>query len=108
MISLNYCKVEALSTQGKSVILEIELLGARAIKYSIPDAYRLFILPPSLAELEKRLRRRGTDSEEALAKRLVRAQEEIAAAEEFDHQIVNDDFEIALAEIEAVIKKVIF
>ncbi|NEO85023.1 MAG: guanylate kinase [Spirulina sp. SIO3F2] len=89
--------------QGRTVILEIELVGARAIKAVLPHAKRIFILPPSLAELERRLRDRATDNEEAITKRLDHAQIEIAAASEFDFQIVNDDLETALAEIEAVI-----
>lgn len=90
--------------QGRTVLLEIELVGARAVKAVLPQAKRIFILPPSLAELERRLRDRATDNEAAIAKRLDHAQAEIAAAPEFDVQIVNDDLETALAEIEAVIK----
>ena len=88
---------------GKLVLLEIELLGARAIERSYPDALRLFILPPSLEELEQRLRSRGKDSEDAIAKRLERSKIEIAAQNEFDLQIVNDNLEKALAEIESAI-----
>jgi guanylate kinase len=88
---------------GKLVILEIELEGARQIKASYPNALSIFILPPSFSELEKRIRGRGQDSQEAIARRLNRAQEEIEAAAEFDLQIVNDDFETALNQIEAVL-----
>ena len=66
-------------------------------------ALRIFILPPSLAELEQRIRGRGQDSEEAIARRLNRAEAEIEAADEFDVQIVNDDMEEALQKIEAAI-----
>lgn len=86
---------------GKLVILEIELEGARQIRTSFPSAHSIFILPPSFEELEQRIRGRAQDSEEAIARRLDRAQEEITAAEEFDVQIVNDDFEIALKALEA-------
>ncbi len=89
---------------GKSVVLEIELDGARQIRNSFEDAFSIFILPPSMTELEKRIRRRGQDSEDAIARRLHRAQEEINAADEFDLQIVNDDFEAALSSIEAALK----
>ncbi len=96
-------KVEEQINQGRSVLLEIEVVGARAIKQTFADALRLFILPPSLAELERRLRGRGNDSEAAIARRLERAKAEIAASGEFDRQIVNDDLETALKEIEAAI-----
>lgn len=90
---------------GKLVVLEIELKGARQIRASFPSALSIFILPPSFDELEKRIRDRAQDSEEAIARRLLRAQEEIQAADEFDIQIVNDDFETALNDIEAVLFK---
>lgn len=89
--------------QGKCVILEIELEGARQIQESFPEARRIFILPPSLAELEHRLRSRGQDSEEAIARRLQRAQAEMDAANEFDIQIINDHFETALSAISAAV-----
>ncbi|MBK1988749.1 guanylate kinase [Sphaerospermopsis aphanizomenoides BCCUSP55] len=88
---------------GKLVVLEIELEGARQIRNSFPKALSIFILPPSFSELEKRIRGRGQDSEEAIARRLHRAQEEIQAADEFDIQIVNDNLEIALNQIETVL-----
>lgn len=88
---------------GKCVVLEIELKGARQIRASYPSAFSLFILPPSINELEKRIRGRAQDSEEAIARRLHRAQEEISAADEFDLKIVNDDFETALNRIESAI-----
>ncbi|MEH2310593.1 MAG: guanylate kinase [Nostoc sp.] len=90
---------------GKLVVLEIELEGARQIRASFPSAFSIFILPPSFDELEKRIRDRAQDSEEAIARRLLRAQVEIQAVDEFDIQIVNDDFETALNDIEAVLFK---
>ncbi|MBC6433670.1 guanylate kinase [Nostoc sp. HG1] len=90
---------------GKLVVLEIELKGARQIRASFPSAFSIFILPPSFDELEKRIRDRAQDSEEAIARRLLRAQEEIQAADEFDIKIVNDDFETALNDIETVLFK---
>lgn len=90
--------------EGKSVLLEIELLGARQVGQSFPEALKVFILPPSKSELERRLRGRGQESEEAIARRLQRATEEIEAAGEFDFQIVNDDFDTALRELEAVLR----
>jgi guanylate kinase len=88
---------------GLLVVLEIELEGARQIRASYPNALSIFILPPSFSELEKRIRGRGQDSEESISRRLNRAQEEIKAADEFDLQIVNDDFETALNQIELVL-----
>lgn len=96
-------QVETKIAAGKSVLLEIELLGARAIQKTYPNALRLFILPPSIEELERRLKNRGKDSPEAIAKRLERAKTEIAASNEFDHQIVNDDIQAALTAIESAI-----
>jgi guanylate kinase len=96
-------QVEEKIQQGKSVLLEIELEGARQIRTSFPEAMRIFILPPSMQELEQRLRGRGQDSEEAIARRLRRAEEEINAAGEFDFKIVNDNFETALKDIEAAL-----
>lgn len=93
--------VEEQIAKGKSVILEIELEGARQIRQTFPTALRMFILPPSEAELERRIRSRGQDAEEAIARRLRRAKEEIDAANEFDIQIVNDNLETALNQIEA-------
>ncbi len=89
--------------QGKSVILEIELQGARQIQKNFPNALRIFILPPSTAELEKRLRGRKQDSEEAITKRLKRATEELEAAVEFDIQLVNDNLEDAWQNLEAIL-----
>ncbi|ACA99834.1 MULTISPECIES: guanylate kinase [Cyanophyceae] len=89
--------------QGNFVILEIEVIGANQVKEIYADALRIFILPPSFEELEQRLRGRGNDPEAAIAKRLVRAKEELAMSHEFDHEIVNDDLETALTELEKVI-----
>ncbi len=96
-------QVEQLLQLGQSVILEIEVVGARKIHHTFPAALRIFVLPPSLAELERRIRDRGQDSEEAIARRLTHAQAEVDAAGEFDVQIVNDNFEDALLGIEAAI-----
>lgn len=95
--------VEQKLAQGKTILLEIELEGAKQIKISMPDALRIFILPPSFSALEKRLRDRATDSEAAITRRLKRAQIEIDAAKEFDLQIINDDLEKALHQLEIAI-----
>jgi guanylate kinase len=88
---------------GRSIILEIELAGARQVAKIFPTALRIFILPPDLHTLELRIRERGTDSPAAILRRLEQAQVEIAAQSEFDYQIVNDDFQTALAELDRVV-----
>ncbi len=88
---------------GGLMILEIELLGARQVAKIFPEALRIFILPPSIEILEERLRSRAQDPEEAILERLAVARSEIAASDEFDLQIVNDDLDTALAEIEIAI-----
>lgn len=76
--------------KGQDVLLELELVGARQVKERLPGAVMIFIAPPTLIELERRLRGRGTDSEEKIQKRLARAREEIKAVKEFDYIVVND------------------
>ncbi|MBE9158247.1 guanylate kinase [Nodosilinea sp. LEGE 06152] len=88
---------------GHWVILEIELEGARQVRETFPNALQLFVLPPSIEELENRIRLRGKDADDAIERRLQRAQVEIDAASEFDEQIVNDDLEIALEHLENAI-----
>lgn len=95
--------VEEKIQQGKWVILEIELEGARQIRETFPDALRIFVLPPSLQELEQRIRNRGQDSDEAIARRLAHARNEIDAADEFDVRVVNDNLEAALNRIEIIL-----
>lgn len=95
--------VEKQIQAGKIVILEIEVLGARQVKKAFSEALLLFILPPSVAELERRLKDRNTDSEEAILKRLAKAKAEIDASAEFDYQIINDDLDLALQQIENII-----
>ncbi len=88
---------------GKIIILEIEVLGAREVYQNFLSATRIFIAPPSLEELENRLRGRGNDAETAIIKRLAKAKEEIDASAEFDYKIVNDDLEKAIADIEVIL-----
>jgi guanylate kinase len=95
--------VEEQIKAGKIVILEIELEGARQVRQSFPEAYRIFIMPPSFEALESRLRGRGTETDEVVARRMQRAKAEIEAAGEFDVQIVNDQFEQAVLELEATV-----
>ncbi|MFO0037345.1 MAG: guanylate kinase [Synechococcaceae cyanobacterium] len=85
---------------GRTVLLEIELEGARQVRRSFPAGFQVLLRPPSFEELERRIRGRGTDSEEAIARRLARAREELAAEAEFDAVVVNDDLERALVDLE--------
>lgn len=95
--------IEAALAKGQSIILEIELLGARQVRKSFPGAKQIFVMPPSEAALETRIRSRGQDAEAAIEKRLAQAKVELAAAGEFDLRIVNDDLDAALAELEAAV-----
>lgn len=79
--------------QGQDVLFEIDVQGAAQLHLTIPQACCVFILPPSLAELERRLRQRGTDSDEVIRRRLDSAAQEIAEAHWFDYWVVNDDLE---------------
>jgi guanylate kinase len=98
-------EVDGKLARGADVILEIELVGARAVRKALPEATAVFIAPPSMAELSHRLRGRGTESDEVIARRLSIAQTEVAAAGEFDHVVVNDDAERAAAEVAAIIEE---
>jgi guanylate kinase len=91
--------VEPLMAQGRDVLLEIDWQGARQVRSKVPDAVSVYILPPSREALEQRMRARGQDSEETIAKRLAAACDEISHYGEFDYIIVNEDFETAVAEM---------
>jgi guanylate kinase len=96
--------VENLMRQGKSVIFDIDWQGARAIKEKMPEAVSIFILPPSRAALEERLTGRGQDAPEVIARRMREAVSEMSHYKEFDHLVVNDDFNAALADLKAIIR----
>jgi guanylate kinase len=100
-------EVEHTLADGRWVILEIELVGARAIREALPDSASVFIAPPSFAELDRRLRDRGTDSGGEIDRRLEVARDELAAEDEFDHVIVNADRGSAADELEAVVKAIV-
>lgn len=95
--------VQRLLDQGKHVILDIDWQGARSIKANMPEAISIFILPPSRDELERRLRARGQDSEDIIKRRMADAISEMQHYAEFDHVIINDDFDAALGDLEAII-----
>lgn len=88
---------------GEDVILEIDWQGAQQVKQKIPEAVLVFILPPSRAELESRLRGRGTDADEVIQRRLAEAVTEMSHQAEFDYSVVNDDFASALEELRAIV-----
>jgi guanylate kinase len=88
---------------GQDLILEIDWQGAAQVRRALPECVSIFILPPSRAELERRLRGRGTDTEEVIQRRLRDAASDMAHWREFDHVVVNDDFDRALGELEAIV-----
>ncbi len=94
--------VEAALREGRDLILEIDWQGARQVRAQLPEAVQVFILPPSRAELEARLRKRATDSPEAIARRLAESVEEMSHWRDFDYIVVNRNFDQALAELEAI------
>lgn len=97
--------VEKSLSKGTDLILEIETQGAFQVKQKIPEAVLIFILPPSLEELEKRLRGRNTEDEESIRLRLNFVRSEIEASENFDYKIVNDDIEKALQCLQDIFNK---
>jgi len=99
-------EVEGRIASGESVILEIELQGARSVRKSLPDALAIFISPPSFAELERRLAGRGTEAASDVLARLRVAERELAAREEFEYVIINDNVDRASEElIELVLRE---
>ncbi len=95
--------IDDLLKEGKNVLLDIDWQGARAIKAKMPEAVSVFILPPSRAALEERLKNRRQDAPEVIARRMAEAVSEISHYAEFDRVVVNDDFEAALADLEAIV-----
>jgi guanylate kinase len=97
-------EVEPRLARGESVVLEIEVQGARQVSGSMPDAVLVFIAPPSREALRERLEGRGTDSPDQIARRLAVADEELAAHGEFAHEIVNEDVDQAAAELASLVR----
>lgn len=95
--------VERDLAQGYCVILDIEVQGAMQVMEKRPDAVSIFLCPPSLEELERRLRGRGTDTEEKICQRLETARREYALANQYGYIIINDDIDTAVRELDAVI-----
>lgn len=97
--------VQRVLDEGKDVLLRTDVQGARYIKGKAPGAVTIFVTPPSREEMERRLRERDSETESQVAIRLKTAAEEMDAAGEFDHTVVNDDLERAADEIEAIIAR---
>jgi guanylate kinase len=97
-------EVERCLEHGRSVVLEIEVQGAQQVRAAKPDSVQIFIAPPEPAVLRERLIGRGTDSTEAIDERLKVAEQELAAQDDFDHQIVNDDVSRASGELAEVVR----
>lgn len=95
--------IAATLEQGKDVFLDIDWQGARQVKAQMPDTATIFIAPPSRDELLRRLQHRNTDSAEVISDRMAKAKEEISHYQEFDYVVVNDDFDQALKEVEAIV-----
>ena len=91
--------VEASLAAGKSVLLEIDVQGSRAVRAAVPDALLIFVEPPSRDVLRERLHRRKTEDDASFALRMANAEHELEAAREFDHRVVNDDLEVAVSEV---------
>lgn len=96
--------VERKLNEGFDLILEIDTQGALKVKEQMPDAILIFILPPSLKDLENRLRGRKTETEEAIQKRLNFVESEMKNSSLYDYQIVNDDLQMALEKLKGIIK----
>jgi guanylate kinase len=98
--------IQAARARGLDIVLEIDWQGARQVRKAFPEAVSVFILPPSppLAELERRLRGRGHDTEDAIARRLANARDEIRHAGEFDYVIINKEFEEARRDLGAIVR----
>jgi guanylate kinase len=95
--------VEEHLAAGDDVVLEIDVQGALRVRGLLPEAVLVFVAPPSLEELHRRLRDRGTESPAALERRLGEAERELARASEFDHVVVNDDLDRVVAEVAGIL-----
>ena len=96
--------VEKKLSEGRNVILEIEIQGATNIKKAFPESLLIFVTPPSAEELERRLRSRGTETEEAIRGRLARAHEESVGMDTYDFIVINDDLEKCVDEVHGIIE----
>ena len=97
-------EIDEMREQGKNVILEIEVQGAMKVREICPDAVFIFVLPPSVAELERRLRKRATETDDVIAQRVSQALSEIELARKYDYVVVNAALEDAINDFKTVIK----
>lgn len=95
--------IEAAIEAGRSVLLDIDVQGSAQIRQTMPDAVHVFVLPPSLEELERRLRGRGTDEEAVIARRMAQAEGQLRQAHTYDYIVVNDDQQAAQAQLLGVV-----
>lgn len=96
--------IEEMLSKGIDVFLDIDWQGAQQIREQMPQARSIFILPPNREELERRLDARGQDTKEVIAQRMIKACSEISHFNEYDYVIVNDDFDVALMDIKAIVR----
>lgn len=97
--------VEDMLSQGTNVILEIEVKGGTNVIKKFPECVSIFILPPSIDELERRLRKRGTEDEETILKRVAQAEEEIKSAPVYKYNVVNGELDAAIQEVISILHK---
>jgi guanylate kinase len=95
--------LRAVLERGEDLLLEIDWQGARQVRERLPEAVSVFVMPPSLAALEQRLRGRGQDSDTVIAERMARACDELSHYPEYDYLVVNDDFDTALGQLAAIV-----
>jgi guanylate kinase len=100
----SHAAVASAIKDGHDLVLEIDWQGAEQVRRLHPDSISIFILPPSLEELERRLRARGQDAEAVIRRRLANAREELPHAPEFDYVIINKDFDIAKTDLQAIVR----
>lgn len=100
----SYTTIENMLNQGIDVFLDIDWQGARQVRSRMPSARSVFILPPSLEELTRRLHNRGQDSAEVIEQRMIKATAEMSHYNEYDYLIINDDFDIALQDLKTIIR----
>jgi len=98
-------EVAAAVAGGRTILLEIEVQGALQVRRRLPEALLVFLVPPTIEELQRRLRDRGTEDEATVAARLEVARSELGAQDRFDHVVVNDDLDRATAEVAALIDR---
>ena len=97
-------QIERVLESGRNVLLDVDVQGGQSVRRVYPDAVLIFVLPPSLEDLEERLRARGTDREDKIQVRLENAQREIALMREYDYAVVNDDLETATRKVLAIVE----